>query len=72
MTALTSWRDVTLADVRIGLDEVTFSSLELVKPYVVRLKDIDQELRPVLEINKEAEMIAGEVDEERRRTGRRG
>lgn len=72
MTALTSWRDVTLADVRIGLDEVTFSSLELVKPYVVRLKDIDQELRPVLEINEEAEMIAGEVDEERRRTGRRG
>lgn len=72
MTALPSLREITLEEIGNGLDEGTFSSLELVNVYLARIKEVDEEFRSVLEINEDAGMIAGELDEERQRMGRRG
>ncbi|RDA84373.1 hypothetical protein CP532_2603 [Ophiocordyceps camponoti-leonardi (nom. inval.)] len=64
--------DSTLDDLQKGLDAGHFTSVDLVRAYVARIEEVNDQLRAVLEINPEAEAIARELDLERRNGQRRG
>ncbi|RDA86599.1 hypothetical protein CP532_6013 [Ophiocordyceps camponoti-leonardi (nom. inval.)] len=54
--------DATLDDLRTGLDNGLFTSVDLVKAYIGRIEDVDPQLRTMLEINPDAISIAEELD----------
>ncbi|RCI12040.1 hypothetical protein L249_0530 [Ophiocordyceps polyrhachis-furcata BCC 54312] len=64
--------DSTLDDLQAGLEAGHFTSVDLVRAYVARIEQVNDQLRAVLEINPEAEAIAKVLDLERRNGQRRG
>ena len=67
--------DVSIAELRAGMASGKYTSGGLVEAYVGRIKALDRQgpaLHAVLEINPDAEKIAGELDAERRSKGPRG
>lgn len=54
--------DATLEDLRTGLDAGHFTSVDLVNTYLARIKETDDALNAVLEINPDALKIAAEHD----------
>jgi amidase len=64
--------NITLDDIAHGFDDDHFTSVHLVKAYIARINEVNDEFHAVLEINKDALKIAQGLDEERKRCGRRG
>ena len=64
--------EITLHDIAIALDNGIFTSEQLVQAYRHRISEVDTTFKSVLEINENALEIARELDEERRRSKRRG
>ncbi|KAL8941352.1 MAG: hypothetical protein Q9216_002291 [Gyalolechia sp. 2 TL-2023] len=62
----------SIDDLRDGLDNGKFSSLDLVKTYLARISQTDEMLHAVIEINPDAIEIARTTDEERKRGQTRG
>lgn len=62
----------SLSDLYHGLEEGTFSSVDLVKAYLARISEVDGEFLSVIETNPDALKIAKELDKERKREGPRG
>ncbi|UKZ53633.1 hypothetical protein TrVGV298_007428 [Trichoderma virens] len=58
--------DATLTDLRLGLDNNLFTSVDLVNAYIDRISEVNHVLRAVTEINPDALSIASERDAERR------
>ena len=69
---LQSLDDITLEDISSGLDCGSLTSVQLVKAYLIRIREVDEEFRSILEVNDDAESIADELDKERQQHGRRG
>ncbi|KAG6025179.1 hypothetical protein E4U41_001593 [Claviceps citrina] len=63
--------DATLEELRHGLDSDLFTSVDLTKAYIARIREVSDDLRPVNEINPDALSIAAEMDSERRENKRR-
>src|SRR5262245_55505454 len=67
--------DVTISDLRQGLDSGEFTSRGLVEKYLARINALDRDgprLRSVIESNPDAIDIADQLDQERRSKGPRG
>ena len=64
--------DITLHDIAAALDNGLVTSEQLVQAYQKRISEADKTFNSVLEMNEDAINIACRLDEERRRTGRRG
>ncbi|KAL7957750.1 amidase signature domain-containing protein [Trichoderma compactum] len=58
--------DATLAELRFGLDNNHFTSVDLVHAYIDRISEVNPDLKAVTEINPDALSIALERDTERR------
>ncbi|KAL6800416.1 amidase signature domain-containing protein [Trichoderma sp. SZMC 28012] len=58
--------DATLAELRFGLDNNHFTSVDLVHAYIDRILEVNPELKAVTEINPDALSIALKRDTERR------
>jgi len=71
-TALPSLLDITLEDIAWGLDNGRFTVLDLVKAYTKRIDEVDDHFRSIIEVNPDAEAIARSLDEEIKKSGRRG
>ncbi|KAK4208622.1 putative amidase [Rhypophila decipiens] len=63
--ALPSLLDATIDDLRAGLEDGDFTSVELVTAYIARITEVNPVLHAVTEINPDALEIAAELDEER-------
>jgi amidase len=61
-----------LADIAEGLDKGSFSSVQLVKADMPRIREVDDEFRSVIELNPEALSVALQLDAEMKISGRRG
>ncbi|ODA77771.1 hypothetical protein RJ55_06373 [Drechmeria coniospora] len=62
--------DATLDELRAGLDNGDFTSVDLVDAYLRRIGEVNPTLHAVNEVNSEARHVAAKRDEERRtRTG---
>ncbi|RDA95723.1 hypothetical protein CP533_1129 [Ophiocordyceps camponoti-saundersi (nom. inval.)] len=82
LSSITGWKtaptrfppllDSTLDDLRAGLHAGHFTSVDLVRAYVARIEEVNDQLRAVIEINPEAEAIASALDLERSQGQRRG
>lgn len=57
--------DITLDDIAAGLDSGRFTSVQLVKTFLARIKEVDHIFHSVIETNPDALRIAQELDEER-------
>lgn len=57
--------DLTVDDILTGFSQQQFTSVDLVQAYTVRIAEVQQELRPVIEINPDAPSIASNLDYER-------
>ncbi|GAO13945.1 uncharacterized protein UV8b_01984 [Ustilaginoidea virens] len=64
--SLPSLLDATLEELRRGLDSNLFTSVDLTKAYIARIKEVSEELRPVNEINPDALRIAARRDAQRK------
>lgn len=64
----------SIAELQQKLSSGRLSSRELVDVYLQRIREIDKglDLRAVLQINPDAQRIAAQLDQERRRKGSRG
>ncbi|KAI9170660.1 putative amidase [Paramyrothecium foliicola] len=58
--------DVTIDDLNGGLESGLFTSVDLVKAYLGRIEEVNDELNVVTEINPDALRIAAELDELRK------
>ncbi|ODA76806.1 hypothetical protein RJ55_07322 [Drechmeria coniospora] len=56
----------TLNQLQRGLGDGTFTSVDLVEAYLARIREVNDELRAVVEINPDAVDIASRLDEDRR------
>ncbi|OAA32823.1 glutamyl-tRNA(Gln) amidotransferase subunit A [Moelleriella libera RCEF 2490] len=63
---LPSLLDATLDQLRYGLDSGRFTSVDLTRAYLARIKEVSDDLRPVIEINPDALTIAARMDSERK------
>jgi amidase len=63
---------ITLDEVAEGLSNGIFTSVDLVNAYIARIEESNEKFRSVLKINPDALSVAALLDEERRRSGRRG
>ncbi|OAA64024.1 glutamyl-tRNA(Gln) amidotransferase subunit A [Cordyceps fumosorosea ARSEF 2679] len=54
--------DATLDELRTGLDAGRFTSMELTKAYIARIREVNEDLHAVTEINPDALDIAAELD----------
>ncbi|PHH60140.1 hypothetical protein CDD81_2098 [Ophiocordyceps australis] len=57
--------DASLEDLRSGLDQGVFTSVDLVQTYIARIKETHHALRAVVEINPDALAIAAQLDRQR-------
>lgn len=57
--------DATLDDLRAGLDNGDFTSVDLVSAYIARIEEVNAKLHAVTEINPDALAIAAKADETR-------
>ncbi|MBK9139282.1 MAG: amidase [Verrucomicrobia bacterium] len=67
--------DLTLADLRAGLEQGRFTALSLTRRYLARIEELDRRgptLNAVIELNPDALAIARELDRERKARGPRG
>jgi amidase len=67
--------EVTIADLQAGMTSGKFSSRVITERYLARIEDIDRKgpaLNSIIEINPEAEAIAGNLDRERKDNKIRG
>lgn len=67
--------EVTIAELQARMASGRLTAQELVRLYEARIREIDQhgpKVNSVLELNPDAERIARELDEERRKKGPRG
>ncbi|KAF2691581.1 amidase signature enzyme [Lentithecium fluviatile CBS 122367] len=64
--------NVTLSELAEGLERGHFTSVDLVKAYLLRIKEVDHEFHSIIETNPDALSIAHELDGERQTTGSRG
>lgn len=67
--------ELTISDLRTGLQSGKYSSVKLVEKYSDRIAEIDKKgpgLYSVIEMNPDAERIANALDRERREKGSRG
>lgn len=65
-------REITLDDIAHGLDDGRFTVVDLVETYIQRIQEVDDHFRSIIEINPDALTIAHDLDDEIRRSGRRG
>lgn len=63
---------ITLDSIAIGLELGKFTSVDLVKTYIVRINEVDNSYQSVFELNPDATSIAQQLDNERIANGRRG
>jgi amidase len=56
--------DMTLDDIAAGLDAGKFTSVQLVKVFLARIKEVDETFHSTIEVNPDAVRIAEELDEE--------
>lgn len=64
--------DITIDDIVLGLDQKLFSCADLVEAYITRTSEVNDDLRPVLQINPDALLIAKSLDAELQSGHRRG
>ena len=64
-TPLPDLFDITIDDIVAGFAANKFTSVDLVNAYIARISEVQEALRPVIEINPEAVAIAQALDEER-------
>jgi amidase len=64
--------NITLSELFEGLENRKFTSVDLVKAYLQRIKEVDHEFHSIIEINPDALSIARELDDERKISGPRG
>ncbi len=67
--------EVTIADLQAGMTSGIFSSRAITERYLARIEDIDRKgpaLNSIIEINPEAQAIAGNLDRERKDNKIRG
>jgi amidase len=64
--------EITITELQNRLASGKLSSVALVKKYVARIRQIDDRLRSVLELNPDALSIAAALDRERKSKGPRG
>jgi amidase len=57
--------DLTIDDIVQGFAAKQFTSVDLVKAYIARIAEVQETLRPVIEVNPEAIEIAQALDNER-------
>lgn len=70
-SAVPSLPNINLADIAVGLDDGSFTVLDLVKAYTKRIDEVDGHFRSILETNPHAEATARSLDEETKTSGRR-
>ncbi|KAI1087071.1 glutamyl-tRNA amidotransferase subunit A [Rostrohypoxylon terebratum] len=63
---------ITIDEISRGLDGNKFTSVDLVRAYLERIKEVNDDIHAVLEINPDAVTIAHQLDKERKQNGRRG
>lgn len=63
---------LTVEQVARGLDNGSFTVTDLVHSHLDRIELINPELRVVLQVNPNAQLIAAALDDELKRSGRRG
>lgn len=63
---------LTLQQVAQGLDHGDFTVKELTEAHLARIEELNPALRAVLQVNPAATSIATALDEEMKRSGRRG
>ncbi|KAK0388324.1 hypothetical protein NLU13_4569 [Sarocladium strictum] len=61
--------DATLDELRHGLDSGAFTSVDLVAAYIARIREVNDQLHAVVEINPDAVQIATTLDEDLRWPG---
>ncbi|PHH82708.1 hypothetical protein CDD82_5063 [Ophiocordyceps australis] len=61
--------DASLEDLRSGLDQGVFTSVDLVQAYLARIKETNHVLHAVVEINPDALAIAAQLDRQRAEAG---
>jgi len=64
--------NITIEQVSQGLDDGTFTVTDLVRGYIRRIKEVNDTLHAVIQINPSAESAAVSLDKELKRYGRRG
>lgn len=64
--------DITFNDITAGLDRGAFTCVDLVEAYLARTAEVNDDFRPVIEVNREAVAIAESLDTEIKSKGRRG
>lgn len=57
--------DLTLDDIRTGLEDASFTSVDLVPTYLSRIDEINPEIKTVAEIDSTAIQQAALLDQER-------
>jgi len=62
--------DITLADIAEGLDKGSFSSAQLVKAYIARIREVDDEFHLVVQLDAEALSLVLQLDDETKFLGR--
>ncbi|KJZ74966.1 hypothetical protein HIM_05697 [Hirsutella minnesotensis 3608] len=67
-----SLRDITLDQLRAGLDNSCFKSTDLITAYMQRIEEVGGQVNAVTEINPDALQIAQALDEERAQKTLRG
>lgn len=79
LLAFSFWKDtgpslltITIDEISRGLDENKFTSVDLVRAYIARIKEVNDDVHAVLEVNPDAITIARQLDKERKQYGRRG
>ena len=68
----TALKTLTLDRIATGLDDGSFTVVELVHSHLDRIAEYNPTLRAVIEVNPAAISIAQGLDDELRRSGRRG
>ncbi|KAI0539701.1 glutamyl-tRNA amidotransferase subunit A [Xylaria digitata] len=63
---------ISLDGISIGFDVGIFTATDVVCAYLKRIEEVNHLFESVLEINKDAVRIARELDEEAKKSGRRG
>jgi len=63
--------ELTLADLRAGLQSGRFTSRSITEGYLARIEEVDPRLHSVIETNPDALAIADQLDEERASKGER-
>ncbi|RDA93460.1 hypothetical protein CP533_2677 [Ophiocordyceps camponoti-saundersi (nom. inval.)] len=62
--------DATLDQLRNGLDEGLFTSVDLVKAYLSRIIEVNPKLNTMIEVNPDAVSIAQELDDKLKKDGK--